>query len=55
MSLTTKSELELVAMEMEKGVTMTTVSGCYDNVSGLLWRYVLIAMGIGFGCYGNKV
>ena len=49
MSSTTKSELELVAMEMEKGVAMTTVSGCYDNMSGLLWGYVLVAMGTRYG------
>ena len=55
MSSTTKSELELVAMGMERGVAMTTVSGCYDNMSGLLWGYVLVAMGIGLGYYGNKV
>ena len=55
MSSTAKSELELVAMGMERGVAMITVSGCYDNMSGLLWGYVLVAMGVGLGCYGNKV
>ena len=37
-SSATKDELELVTMEMEKGVAMTTVSSCYDNMSGLLWE-----------------
>ena len=55
MSSTTKSELELVAMGTERGVAMTTISGCYDNMSGLLWGYVLVAMEISLGCYGNKV
>ena len=30
-------------------VAMTTNSCCYDNMSRLLWRYVVVAMGIDGG------
>ena len=34
-------------------VAVTTVDGCYDNLSRLLWGYVTVAMEIDGGCYGN--
>jgi len=44
----------MVAMGMVV-VAMTIITGHYDNMSWLVWEYVMVGMGIDGGCYGNKV
>jgi len=34
---------------------MTIDDGCYDNMSQLLWRLMMVAMEICPSCYGDRV
>ena len=47
--------LEGVAMATGERDTITTGESCYGDGRWLLWRWEIVAMGMGDGCYGDLV
>ena len=47
--------LEGVAMATGERDTITTGKGCYRGRRWLLWRWEMVAMEMGDGCYGDLV
>ena len=48
-----KEVLEDVAMAMGERDSITTGEGCYGNRRWLLWRWEMVVMEMGDGCYGD--
>ena len=47
--------LEDVAMATGKREAITTGKGCYRDRRWLLWRWEMVVMEMGEGCYGDLV
>ena len=47
--------LEDVAMAIGKREAITTGKGCYSGRRWFLWRWEMVSMEMGDGCYGDLV